>query len=171
MKLHELSIHDAHECLMKKEISSQELTKAVLDRIDAVEESIGAYITVSRESAMSCAEQADQAILKGDISPLTGIPLAIKDLICTEGQYTTCGSRILKSFVPPYDASVTEKLKKAGAVIVGKTNMDEFAMGSSTENSGIQLTHNPWNTECIPGGPTAVSALPLEAERVLGPLG
>ena len=171
MKLHELTIHDAHDLLIKKEISSQELTKAVLDRIEAVEESIGAYITVSQESAMVCAEQADQAILKGDISLLTGIPLAIKDLICTKGLPTTCGSRILENFIPPYDATVIAKLKQAGAVVVGKTNMDEFAMGSSTENSGLKPTRNPWGRAHIPGGSSGGSAAAVAADMCLGALG
>ena len=129
MKLYELTIKKAHLLLKKKEISSQELTRAVLDRIDAVEEHVGAYITVDSEMALAQAKIADKEISRGNISPLTGIPLALKDLICTKGLRTTCASRILENFVPPYDATVVKKLKKQAAVIVGKSNMDEFAMG------------------------------------------
>ena len=171
MKLYDLTITEAHDLLKAKEISSDELTRAVLERISVLDGKIGAYISVNPDEALSQAAAADDLIGTGEFQPLTGIPLGIKDLICTKGQNTTCGSRILKSFVPPYDAYVTEKLKRAGAVIVGKTNMDEFAMGSSTENSGIQLTHNPWNTECIPGGSSGGSAAAVAADMCLGALG
>lgn len=171
MKLYELTIKEAHELLKKREISSQELTMAVLDRIKAVDEKVGAFITVSGESAMREAEVADRAIAKGDVNILTGIPVAVKDLICTKGIRTTCGSRILENFIPPYDATVIKRLKKAGSVIVGKLNMDEFAMGSSTENSGIKLTHNPWDPERIPGGSSGGSAAAVAAGMCLGALG
>lgn len=171
MTLHELTIEKAHKLLKQRDISSQELTRAVLDRIDSVDEKIGAYITVAREMAMTQAELADKAIGEGNISPLTGIPLAIKDLICTKNLRTTCASKILENFVPPYDATVMKMLKKAGAVIIGKTNMDEFAMGSSTEHSGIKLTHNPWDLTCIPGGSSGGSAAATAADMCLGALG
>ena len=171
MKLHQLTITEAHRALAAKETTSTELTAAVLERISLLDDKIGAYISVNPDEALSQAASADAMIAAGDFQPLTGVPLGIKDLICTKGQNTTCGSRILKSFVPPYDASVTRKLKQAGAVIVGKTNMDEFAMGSSTENSGIKLTRNPWNTECIPGGSSGGSAAAVAAEMCLGALG
>ncbi|MFH1975122.1 MAG: Asp-tRNA(Asn)/Glu-tRNA(Gln) amidotransferase subunit GatA [Pseudomonadota bacterium] len=171
MKLYELTIHEAHDLLKRKEISSQELTGAVLDRIEAVDEKVGAYITVARESAIEQAGMADRAISEGRISALTGVPIAVKDLICTKGIRTTCGSRILENFIPPYDATVITKLKKAGAVIVGKLNMDEFAMGSSTENSGIKLTHNPWDLDRIPGGSSGGSAAAVSADMCLGALG
>ena len=121
MKLHELTLSEAHAFLSKKEISSKDLTRAVLDRIDAVDEKIGAYITVSEETAMGQAEDADKRIGLGDTGPLTGIPMAIKDVMCTEGTVTTCGSKILENFVPPYDATVISKLKQAGAVIIGSS--------------------------------------------------
>ncbi len=171
MKLHELSIHQAHSLLKKREISSQELTRAVLDRIGALEDRIGAFIAVTEDSAMDEARQADQMISSGKFSVLTGIPLAIKDLICTAGIPTTCGSRILENFVPPYDATVMEKLKAQGAVTVGKTNMDEFAMGSSNENSGFKLTRNPWNLDCIPGGSSGGSAAAVASDMCIGALG
>jgi len=171
MKLHELTLSEAHALLSKKEISSKDLTRAVLDRIDAVDEKIGAYITVSEETAMGQAEDADKRIGLGDTSPLTGIPMAIKDVMCTEGTVTTCGSKILDNFVPPYDATVISKLKQAGAVIIGKANMDEFAMGSSTENSGIKLTRNPWNPDYIPGGSSGGSAAAVAADMCIGALG
>lgn len=171
MNLYELTIHEASGLLRKGKISSKELTRSVLDRIDSVEEEVGAYITVAAESAMEQADDADSEISKGNITPLTGIPLGIKDLICTKGLRTTCASRILDNFVPPYDAFVIKKLKKAGAVIVGKTNMDEFAMGSSTENSGMKVTHNPWDLSCIPGGSSGGSAAAVAADMCLGSLG
>ncbi len=171
MKLHELTIEKAHKLLRKKEISSQELTRAVLDRIEAVDEKVGAYITVADKMAMDQAEIADKAIADGNISPLTGIPLAIKDVICTKNLRTTCASRILEDFMPPYDATVINKLKKAGAVIIGKLNMDEFAMGSSNENSGIKPTYNPWDLTRIPGGSSGGSAAAVAADMCLGSLG
>ena len=119
MHLYEMTISEAHALLSKKEISSKNLTRAVLDRIDSVDEKIGAYITVSKETAMGQAEDADKRIGRGDTDPLTGIPMAIKDVMCTEGTVTTCGSKILENFVPPYDATVISKLKQAGAVIIG----------------------------------------------------
>jgi aspartyl-tRNA(Asn)/glutamyl-tRNA(Gln) amidotransferase subunit A len=171
MKLHELTIHKAHELLKQKEISSVELTRAVLDRIEAVDNKIGAYITVAGDTAMEQAKLADRAISKGKCRPLTGIPLAIKDLICTKGLKTTCASRILENFIPQYNATVIKKLKNQGAVIIGKTNMDEFAMGSSTENSGLKLTCNPWNLTHIPGGSSGGSAAAVAADMCLGALG
>jgi len=171
MQLHELTIHKAHRLLKEREISSQELTRAVLDRIDAVEEKLGAYITVAGEMAMDQAKQADQSISQKSISLLTGIPVSLKDLICTKGLRTTCGSKILENFVPPYDATVVKQLKKEGAVIVGKTNMDEFAMGSSNENSGIKITRNPWDLTRIPGGSSGGAAGAIAADMCIGALG
>jgi aspartyl-tRNA(Asn)/glutamyl-tRNA(Gln) amidotransferase subunit A len=171
MQLHELTIHEAHRLLKNKDISSRELTRAVLDRIAAVDNKIDAFITVSQELALQQADQADAMIAGGNCAPLTGIPLGIKDLMCTRDLATTCGSQILKSFVPPYDATVIRKLKDAGAVIVGKLNMDEFAMGSSTENSGIKITRNPWDPSRIPGGSSGGSAAAVAADMCLAALG
>ena len=171
MQLYELTIHQAHNLLKQKEISSQELTRAVLGRINAVEEKVGAYITVAGDMAMNQAKLADQSISQGDISMLTGIPVSLKDLLCTIGLRTTCGSKILENFVPPYDATVVKKLKKEGAVIVGKTNMDEFAMGSSNENSGIKIARNPWDLTRIPGGSSGGAAAAIAADMCVGALG
>lgn len=171
MQLHELTINKAHKLLKQKEISCLDLTMAVLDRIEAVEKKVSAYITVAGEMALDQAKLADRGISKGAFLPLTGIPIAVKDLICTKGLRTTCASKILENFIPPYDATVIKKLKQAGAVIIGKLNMDEFAMGSSTENSGIKLTRNPWDLSRIPGGSSGGSAAAVSADMCLGALG
>ena len=171
MELYELSIHEAHRRLKDKEISSEELTRSVLDRIKAVDEKVGAYITVTEDAAMEQARIADESISKGEISYLTGIPLSIKDLICTKGFRTTCASKILENFVPPYDAFVIKRLKQERSVMVGKVNMDEFAMGSSTENSGLKITRNPWNLDCIPGGSRGGTPAAVAADMCLGSLG
>jgi aspartyl-tRNA(Asn)/glutamyl-tRNA(Gln) amidotransferase subunit A len=169
--LHALTASDAAELLTKREISSVELTRAVLDRIRAVDGKIGAYITVLEEQALEAAAQADERIAKGDGGPMTGVPIAVKDNMCTRGVRTTCGSRILENFVPPYDAHVVERLRAAGAVIVGKTNMDEFAMGSSVEHSAFHQTHNPWSLSRVPGGSSGGSAAATAADETLLSLG
>ena len=171
MKLHELTIQQAHQLLKNKEISSEELTRAVLDRINDVDHRVDAFVTVVEEMAIEQAKEADGRISAGQCEPLTGIPLGIKDLICTRNLKTTCASKILENFMPPYDATVIKKLKKAGAVIIGKLNMDEFAMGSSTENSGLKITHNPWDLDRIPGGSSGGSAAAVAADMCLGALG
>jgi aspartyl-tRNA(Asn)/glutamyl-tRNA(Gln) amidotransferase subunit A len=171
MKLHELTIHEAHELLRKKEISAEELTRAVLDRIAAIDAKIDAYLTVAGDSALEQARAADRRIADGRCGPLTGIPLAIKDVMCTRNLRTTCASRILENFEPPYDATVIQLLKEAGAIVVGKTNMDEFAMGSSNEHSGFKPVHNPWDLDRIPGGSSGGSAAAVAADMCLGALG
>jgi len=171
MELNELTIHAAHKLLKNKEVSSVELTRAVLDRIEAVGDRVGAYVTVAAEQSLEQAAAADRAIAAGDIASLTGIPMGIKDLMCTRGMPTTCASRILENFLPPYNATVVEKLNDAGAVTIGKLNTDEFAMGSSTENSALQKTGNPWDLNRIPGGSSGGSAAAVAADLCLGALG
>ena len=170
-KLYELTIHEAHKLLERKEISSVELTKALLERIAAVEDKIHACVTVTAELALRQAEEADVAIRKGDITPLTGVPVLVKDVICTRGIRTTCSSKMLENFVPPYDAFVIKKLKAEQAVILGKTNMDEFAMGSSTEHSAFFPTHNPWKLDCVPGGSSGGSAAAVSSSEAVYALG
>ncbi len=171
MKLHELTIEQAGSLLRSREISAVELTRAVLDRIEAVDNRVGAYLTVDAAGALQQAAAADRRLAAGEFGPLVGIPLGIKDLMCTKGLRTTCASKILENFVPPYDATVVVRLREAGAVIVGKLNMDEFAMGSTTEHSGFHVTRNPWNLDCIPGGSSGGSAAAVAADMCLGALG
>lgn len=171
MELHQLTAGQLHKMLVGKEVTSRELTESVLRRIAKVEDRIHAYITLTPDLALRQAALADSRIQRGEASPLTGIPLAVKDLICTQGVRTTCGSHILENFFPPYDATVMEKLKAAGAVLIGKANMDEFAMGSSTENSSFGPTHNPWDLERIPGGSSGGSAAAVAADECIMALG
>jgi aspartyl-tRNA(Asn)/glutamyl-tRNA(Gln) amidotransferase subunit A len=170
-ELFHLSVHEASELLHSRRLSSVELTRAVLDRIEAVEERVKAYVTLTPELALQQAAEADKRIAAGEGGPLTGIPACIKDVICTRGIVTTCSSRMLQNFVPPYDAHVMERLRAAGSVMVGKSNMDEFAMGSSTENSAFFTTRNPWDLERVPGGSSGGSAAALAAGECLFALG
>ena len=149
--------------LRAKEFSSVELAKLYLDRIEASQPALNAFITVTREQALSAAADADRVLASGRAGPLTGIPLAHKDIFCTQGVLTTCGSHMLDNFVAPYDATVVTKLKGAGTVMVGKTNMDEFAMGSSNETSYYGPVRNPWDTNMVPGGSSGGSAAAASA--------
>jgi aspartyl-tRNA(Asn)/glutamyl-tRNA(Gln) amidotransferase subunit A len=171
VELYNLTVSEAHRLLKKKEITATELTRAVLERIEKVEGRIDAFLTVTAEEALAQAAAADRSIAAGTCGPLTGIPVALKDVICTRGVRTTCGSKILSPFIPPYDATVVSRLKQSGAVLVGKLNMDEFAMGSSTENSGFKITRNPWDPERIPGGSSGGAAAAVAAGMCLGALG
>ncbi len=166
-----LTAHEARDLLDSREVSSVELTEASLARIDQVEDSVGAFVTVTRDLALEQAKQADQRIARGDAAPLTGIPMQLKDVICTDGVRTTCSSRMLENFVPPYNATVTERLYREGAVLVGKGNMDEFAMGSSTENSAFFPTHNPWDFDRVPGGSSGGPAAAVAASECFYSLG
>jgi len=166
-----LTIHQAHRLRGEKQFSSVELTKACLDRARGVEPLVGAVVTVTEERALQQAEEADRRIAAGDANPLTGIPVLIKDNMCTKGVRTTCSSRMLENFVPPYDAAVVEKLNDCGAVMVGKANMDEFAMGSSTEHSALFPTHNPWDLSRVPGGSSGGSAAAVAAGETVYALG
>jgi len=167
----QFTIHEAHQRLIKREISALELTEAVFKRIDAVDDQVRAYITLFRDDALAEARRADELIRQGDTAPLTGIPLAVKDILCMKGTRTTCGSKVLENFVPVYDSTVVKKLKDAHAIIVGKTNLDEFAMGSSNEHSGYYPTHNPWDLTRIPGGSSGGSAAATAADECIAALG
>lgn len=171
-ELYELTVGEAREQLAARQISSRELTQAVLERIDAVESRVQSYLAVLPEQALAQAEQSDNRRAAGeDLPSLAGIPVALKDNMCTTGVTTTAGSRILHNFVPPYDATVVQKLRDAGAVFVGKANLDEFAMGSSTENSGFHTSHNPWDLTRIPGGSSGGAASAVAAGEALVALG
>jgi aspartyl-tRNA(Asn)/glutamyl-tRNA(Gln) amidotransferase subunit A len=171
MTPHRLTIHQAHQLLKEKKLSSVELTRDCLERVKEVEPKVKALVTVTEELALKQAEEADKRIAKGDIQPLTGVPVVIKDVLCTNGVRTTCSSKMLQNFVPPYDATVVEKLNSLGAVTIGKANMDEFAMGSSTEHSAFFPTHNPWDLDRVPGGSSGGSAVAVAADEGIYALG
>ena len=171
MELNRLTIHELQKRFRDGTLTSVGITESVYRRIASVEERVHAYITLTEETATKQARAADKRIQEENGGPLTGIPIALKDVLCTQGIRTTCGSRILENFIPPYDATVIKKLKDAGAVFVGKTNMDEFAMGSSTETSHFGVTRNPWNLECIPGGSSGGSAAAVAADECIASLG
>lgn len=172
MKLYEMTATQLAEGIKKKEFSAADVTESVLGRIDATEERVGAYLSVDAEGALQKAKEVDGKVAKGEAtSPLAGVPLAIKDNICTHGVATTCASKMLENFVPPYDATVIEKLKAGDMVFLGKANMDEFAMGSSCENSYFKKTHNPHDLGRVPGGSSGGSAAAVasgEAPLALG---
>ena len=172
MNITELTVHELKEKIQKKELSSAEITKAFAERVKEKEESLNAFLTVLTDDAIKQAEEMDKKIDKGEItSELAGIPIGIKDNICTKGIRTTCGSKMLENFISPYDATVMEKINSAGMINLGKLNMDEFAMGSSTENSAFQKTHNPWNLKKVPGGSSGGSATAVAANMVPWALG
>jgi len=171
-ELHQLTIHEAHMLLKQRKISSLDLTKSVLKRIAEIEGKVHACVTIVEDIALKEAEKVDNYIKTAhEITPLAGIPALIKDVICTKGIRTTCSSKMLENFVPPYDATVIEKLKAQKAIIIGKTNMDEFAMGSSTEHSAFFPTHNPWDLSRVPGGSSGGSAATVAADETIYALG
>jgi len=170
-ELHSLTLHELSALLDKGETTSAEATKAYLARINSLDKKLNSYITVDAEGAMAQAKSADERRAKGERGALLGVPIALKDVMATKGLRTTCSSKMLENFVPPYDAFVVKKLKEAGAVILGKTNMDEFAMGSSTENSHFGPSKNPWDTNCIPGGSSGGSAVAVAADICAASLG
>jgi aspartyl-tRNA(Asn)/glutamyl-tRNA(Gln) amidotransferase subunit A len=166
-----LTIEDAAELLARREISAVELARAALKRVRITNGDVHSFITVTEDMALAQARAADARRARGEAGPLLGLPVAIKDVILTKGIRTTAGSKILADFIAPYDATVTRKLLDAGAVCIGKTNCDEFAMGSSTENSGFMVTRNPWDGERVPGGSSGGSAAAVAAHQCLGALG
>jgi len=174
MLLEKLTARQLRDMIAGRRVSSVEATKSVFERIEQREPAIGAFISTYFQRAMEKAADVDRRIAAGlDVGPLAGVPIAIKDNMCTSFGTTTCASKILENFKAPYDAYVVEKLESTDAVIVGKCNMDEFAMGSSCENSGLKKTVNPWNPQCVPGGSSGGSAAALASGMcyaALGPL-
>lgn len=172
MRLYEKTASELSEMLKNKECSAVELCNDVLARINETENKIGAYVTVAEESAKENAKKIDKAMAAGDkLHPLAGIPIGIKDNISTKGIRTTCSSKMLENYIPPFDATVMNKINNAGMTVLGKMNMDEFAMGSSTETSYMHLTRNPYNTECVPGGSSGGSAAAIAAGEAILTLG
>jgi len=172
VEFYRLTISETRKLLDRKEVSVKEIASSIYRRIDAVEERIKAFVSISREEALKRAEEIQKEIGKEkNAKPLLGIPLAIKDNICTKGILTTCSSKILYNFIPPYESTVTSRLLTEGYVLIGKTNLDEFAMGSSTENSGFHVTKNPWDFERIPGGSSGGSAAAVASDECISALG
>lgn len=171
MELYSLTTHEAQDKLRHGEITSVELTESVLERIEAVDAKTQAFLSVQADLALDMARLADERRATGEDNPLLGIPLGLKDVLITHGVPTTAGSKILEGFVPPFDGTAVTKLRAAGAVFVGKTNMDEFAMGSSTEYSAYQVTKNPWDLRRVPGGSSGGSAAAVAADEALAALG
>ena len=164
--MHNKSLAELAKGLQAREFSSEELTTNLLDRLEAKDKDLNAFVTITREQALEQARAADAKIASGDAGPLTGVPIAQKDIFCTKGVKTTCGSKMLDNFISPYDAHVVENCNDAGLVMLGKTNMDEFAMGSSNETSYYGTVKNPWDLDCVPGGSSGGSAAAVAARLV-----
>lgn len=172
MTLNQLTAHEIINLIRKKKITAYEVMQDIFNQIDRVDNLIRAFLVLNKEEALKQAKEIDIKVKNGEkLPPLAGVAVAIKDIIATQGTETTCGSKILKGFVPPYNATVINKLKEAGAIIIGKTNMDEFAMGSSTENSAFFPTHNPWDLKRVPGGSSGGSTAAVAADETLIALG
>ena len=172
MTLNQLTAHEVVNLIKKKKITAYEVMQDIFNQIDKVDNLIKAFLVINREEALKQAKEIDAKVKNGEeLPPLAGVAVAIKDIIATQGTETTCGSKILKGFIPPYNATVINRLKEAGAIIIGKTNMDEFAMGSSTENSAFGPTHNPWDLERVPGGSSGGSAAAVAADETFVALG
>ncbi|MDQ7787772.1 MAG: Asp-tRNA(Asn)/Glu-tRNA(Gln) amidotransferase subunit GatA [Thermodesulfovibrionales bacterium] len=171
MSLYRLTISEARDLLLKREITVQDIVSSIFTRIDALEKKVSAFLTLTKDEAFRGAEDAQKRIDRGENKSLLGIPFAVKDNMCTRNIRTTCASKILHNFVPPYESTATTRLSAEGSVLIGKTNMDEFAMGSSTENSGVQITKNPWDLERIPGGSSGGSAAAVAADECIAALG
>ena len=170
-ELNWLTATEARDILARREVSSVELTRACLDRIDGVEKSVRSFITLTPETALRQAEAADRMLADGEAFPLTGIPMQVKDVMCTEGIRTTCASRMLEDYVPVYNATAVDRLFRQGAVMLGKGNLDEFAMGSSCENSAFHPSYNPWDTARVPGGSSGGAAASVAAGEAIYALG
>ncbi|MDO8746521.1 MAG: Asp-tRNA(Asn)/Glu-tRNA(Gln) amidotransferase subunit GatA [Thermodesulfovibrionales bacterium] len=171
MELYRLSISEAKELLDKRKITAKELLNSIYQRIESVDSKVKAFVTLSKDKAYEMADAAQKQINEGRSLTIQGIPVAIKDNMCTKGIRTTCSSKILENFIPPYESAVTSRLSENGYVLIGKTNLDEFAMGSSTENSGFFTTRNPWDIERIPGGSSGGSAAAVAADECIAALG
>lgn len=170
--LNQATISELRARLDAKEISSRELTQSCLDRVAAVDGKVNAFVGCDNDAALAAADVADAAIAAGATGkPLLGIPMAVKDVLARKGEKLTCCSKILGDFVSPYDATAVTKLRAAGAVLFGRLNMDEFAMGSSTENSAFGATHNPWDLACVPGGSSGGSAAAVAADECIASIG
>ncbi len=170
-ELCQMTIHETRHLLDKREICSKDLVSSVFNRIEKVDHKVNAYITTAQDTAYKQAEEADLKIARGETDLLTGIPVAIKDSLCTKDLRTTCASKTLENFIPPYDATVIKKIKNRGAIIIGKTNMDEFSMGSSNESSFFGPAANPWDTSRVPGGSSGGSAAATAADECIASLG